>query len=85
MYCCNGIKIYINSVVQSTTSATGGGTYTAMENGSGALETGRESRTSASSYTYSNGKIACIRLYGKELSQNEINQNFNAQQARFGI
>jgi hypothetical protein len=80
-----GIKFYINSVVQSTAAATGGGTYTAMENGSGALETGRFSTNQGGSYTYSNGKIACIRLYSKELSQNEINQNFNAQRSRFGV
>ena len=79
-----GIKFYINSAIQATSAATGG-SYTAMENGSVALEIGRESRTSASSYTYSNGKIACVRLYGKELSQNEINQNFNAQRSRFGV
>ena len=80
-----GIKIYINSVVQSTAAATGGGIYTAMENGSGALETGRFSTNQGGSYNYSNGKIACIRLYGKELSQNEINQNFNTQKTRFGV
>ena len=80
-----GIKFYINSAIQATSAATGGGTYTAMENGSGALETGRFSTNSGGSYNYSNGKIACIRLYGKELSQNEINQNFNAQRTRFGI
>ena len=79
-----GIKLYINSAVQSTSGATGGGTYNAMEIGSGALETGRFSTNNGGSYTYSNGKIACLRLYNKALSAAEILQNYNAQKERFG-
>jgi hypothetical protein len=32
-----------------------------------------------------NGKIACLQLYDRALSVEEINQNFNAQRSRFGI
>ena len=79
-----GIKFYINSVVQSTAAATGGGTYTAMENGSGALETGRFSTNQGGSYTYSNGKIGPVQIYNRALSVEEVKQNYNAQKERFG-
>ena len=31
------------------------------------------------------GAIACLRIYTKKLSEEEINQNFNAQRSRFGL
>ena len=32
-----------------------------------------------------NGKIACLQLYDRALTIEEINQNFNAQRTRFGV
>ena len=68
-------KFYINGVLDNTvTQANGSATSATFKIGF----TGNGSE-------YFKGKIVCIRLYGKELSQNEINHNFNAQRSRFGV
>ena len=72
----NGLKIYINGVLQSTTTATYD-TYVAMENTSLDLEMGKLNNS------YSNGKIATLQLYKKELSAAEVLQNYNALLPRF--
>jgi len=37
-------------------------------------------------YAKSNqGRVATFRVYSRELTQNEISQNYNAQKRRFGL
>ena len=72
----NGLKIYINGVVQSVTTATYD-TYVAMENTTLDLHMGRLNNG------YANGKIATVQLYNKELSATEVLQNYNASKDRF--
>tara|TARA_Y100000816_G_scaffold272507_1_gene238006 strand:- start:65 stop:793 length:729 start_codon:yes stop_codon:yes gene_type:complete len=72
----NGLKIYINGVQQSISTATYD-TYVAMENTTLDLHVGRINNG------YSNGKIAILQLYKKELSVSEILQNYNALKDRF--
>jgi hypothetical protein len=72
----NGLKIYVNGVGQSVTSATYD-TYVAMEDTELPLHTGRLN------HGYANGKIATLQLYKKELSSAEVLQNYNALKDRF--
>ena len=74
----NSIKLYINgSLVYDVTSATKSipSDTADMRIGSWNHSTGREY----------NGKIANIKVYNKELSAEEVSQNYNALKTRFGL
>lgn len=84
----SGITLYMNGVQQSTTDLITG-TYTGMINTTTTVEFGRQ-------YSYSmfsggdggllNGNISSVQIYrNKVLSASEVNQNFQATRARFGI
>jgi len=84
----SGITLYMNGVQQSTTDLITG-TYTGMINTTTTVEFGRQ-------YGYSifsggdggllNGNISSVQIYrNKVLSASEVNQNFQATRARFGI
>lgn len=70
------IAIYQNGSSLGTTSSSGTADFT------GGIRIG--SWTSAASYTW-NGKIPVMRMYNKGLTQTEVQRNFNAYQARFGL
>lgn len=70
------IAIYQNGSSLGTTSSSGTADFT------GGIRIG--SWTSSASYTW-NGKIPVMRMYNKGLTQTEVERNFNAYQARFGL
>jgi hypothetical protein len=69
------VRIYQNSTLVSTYSATGSfystgtGTFLQVGSGNGAFD----------------GDIGYFRIYTKELSSGEVSQNFEATRARFGV
>lgn len=69
-------QFYANTVQQTPGSSTEN-----AYSGSGQFNVG--GAYSAALVT-ANGRVAMARMYSKILSQTEINQNFNAQKARFG-
>jgi hypothetical protein len=74
----NGLKIYINGVVQSITTAAYA-TYVAMHN------TAWDTYINKIGSYYSPGNVATFQVYNKELSTSEILQNYNALKYRFGL
>ena len=71
------VKIYINgSLVKSNSS-----TYT-VKTGSATVFFGKNEGGSANSY---NGQMATAHYYNRDLSAEEILQNFNATKGRFGV
>ena len=75
------IKTYVNANFESNTTAVDGGSYTAMTNDNWALNVGR----SIDNASYSDGQIASIRMYNRELSATEISSNFETERTRFGV
>jgi len=78
------IKVYINGVLKSNNNSYFNGT---VETG-GTLVFGQEQDTPGGSFQTNQdfpGDIAAYKIYNKELSINEVNQNFNATRGRFGI
>ena len=72
----SGLKIYLNGArVDDTNNVSG--TYTAMENTTQPLYFGKLTTT------YANGNIASVQIYNRELSSNEVLQNYNALKGRF--
>jgi hypothetical protein len=78
----SNIKIYVNSVLETTVSKTGN-----IDQGSpsGALFLGNTSGFSNPSDFYLAGNIYNVQIYNRALSQAEITQNFNALRGRYGI
>lgn len=71
------VKIYINgSLVKSSSS-----TYT-VKTGSATAFFGKNEGGSANSY---NGQMATAHYYNRDLSAEEVLQNFNATKGRFGV
>ena len=66
------MKIYLNGVAQSTSSASFG-SYTAMENTSNSFIVGRRGTHT----DYSKGSIDEAKVYSKELSATEVLKNYN--------
>ena len=75
------IKTYVNANFESNTTEVDGGSYTAMTNDNWALNVGR----SIDNASYSDGQIASIRMYNRELSATEISSNFETERTRFGV
>ena len=75
------IKTYVNANFESNTTAVDGGSYTAMTNDNLLFMIG----ASVDNIGYSDGKIALIRMYNKELSATEISSNFEIERTRFGV
>jgi hypothetical protein len=74
----NGVqlKIYVNNVL------TEGTVINAVMTGWGAARIGRWRDADQRSFV---GNIYCLRAYNRELSESEIQQNFNALRSRFSI
>jgi hypothetical protein len=77
------IKFYINGSVAINTTRTvrnpiGDGTQRAFAIGSNTEDTVQNN------YGW-DGDIAIVRIYGKALSADEVNQNFEAHRVRFGV
>lgn len=71
-------KIYRNGVELSVSTVSGPAQYA----GTGIVRIGS---IYSSSSTYANGKFGLSRIYNKVLSASEVEQNFNATRARYGI
>lgn len=70
-----GMKLYTNGKEVSATN-NNGGTYVAMENGSGVLHIGKRFSYSTN---YSNGKIDDLKIYDRELSSREIEEIYGSR------
>jgi len=80
----NGIRLYINGVLQSTTNSNSG-TYTGMGNTSSTVEFGRQYSLGGDN-GYLNGNISSVQIYrNKTLSASEVLQNYNTTKSRFGL
>tara|TARA_R110000803_G_scaffold135965_1_gene202893 strand:- start:1062 stop:1721 length:660 start_codon:yes stop_codon:yes gene_type:complete len=71
----NTIKVYVNGVLDKTTSISGTFDFTTFTG------LGRFTGTTHSL----NGKLANFIIYNRELSASEVLQNFNAHRHRFGV
>jgi len=79
----NRVKIYIDGVLQATTSigsiipaTTGPGTSNFAIGGLG---------TATTPSSYFNGNINNVKIYNRALTAEEINQNYNTLKGRFGL
>ena len=74
-------KNYQNGVLKSTISGTGNPATSIINNTSAKIASywGR-----VNDFPFV-GKLACMQLYTKELTEDEILQNFNAQRERYGL
>lgn len=80
----NGMLIYHNAVLQSTTTANAG-TYTGMGNTIAEVEIGRQS-FDVGSQSWLNGNIGQLLIYrNKVLNQSEINNIYQATKSRFNL
>lgn len=75
----NNSKIYVNGVEQTLSQLRGGAT-----SGTAASQVTIAGYRAAASYSWP-GKISVFRIYNRQLSITEIQQNFNALRERFGI
>jgi len=73
-------RLYINGVLVN--SDTQGGTITTNANG---MSIGVYGGFNGSRGYYYNGNISAVKIYNKELTAAEVQQNFNATRGRFGI
>jgi hypothetical protein len=72
----NTINLYVNGVFNSSVSTTG----TTLRTSTDGWVLGSITTTA-----YSNEQVAVSQIYNRALSASEINQNFQATRARFGI
>lgn len=75
------IKLYRNGIQDANTAT---GTYTLGKN-SIDISIGNNPMLGPTYYDWFKGRISAAHLYNRELNQSEIQQNFNATRARFGI
>ena len=78
-----GTKIYVNGELIDSDSGSLGDTDNSGSLGS--FEIGRDTAASGSSGNYFEGRQAAHKIYDRELTASEIQQNFNALRGRFGI
>jgi hypothetical protein len=78
----SNMKIYVNGILENTTSKTGN-----INQGtpSGSLFLGNTNGFSNPFSFYLAGNIYNAQIYNRALTQSEITQNFNAQKGRFGL
>lgn len=83
-----GIILYVDGLAIPSTGAGQDGSYTAMEQAGDPSEFALGCVLDEGNTTYVrhlNGKIAAVQVYNKELSANEIRQNYHATKGRFGL
>jgi hypothetical protein len=78
----SNMKIYVNGILESTTSKTGN-----INQGtpSGALFLGNTNGFSNPYSFYLAGNIYNVQIYNRVLNATEVLQNYNAQKGRFGL
>ena len=80
----SGLKLYVNGVAQTTTIAAFG-TYTRMRVQSTNLFLGSFGSTGVYREIRSNGRYGFFQFYNKELTTQEVLQNYNATKGRYGL
>ena len=76
------LKLYLNGVETGSFTKT---TISGAPDGGGYSLGGISSTLSGSPGNYMKGRISVARMYSRELTASEIQQNFNATRSRFGI
>ena len=76
-------KMWLNGVAQSM-SVQAGSLANATISSSQTISIGGGYTSGADDYNW-NGRISLTRIYNRELTSNEVVQNFNAARARFGV
>ena len=76
----SGMKLYIDGVLQSMTTISNTLTYSTDSGETTLIGTRRPA-----SVTYFDGYISNIQIYNRELSANEVQQNYKATKGRFGL
>jgi hypothetical protein len=88
-YDLSSCKIYLNGILQNTTSYSSSNVVLIGSNGAqagiGALFSTFGNVSTPSRYGTFNGNIAKIGYYNRALTAQEITQNFNATRGRYGI
>jgi hypothetical protein len=79
-YSTGNRRLYINSVLKNSDTATG----TVAVN-TGGMSIGAYGGYSGGRSYYYNGDIAIVRVYNKQLSAIEVLNNYNATKGRFGL
>ena len=81
-----GVKIYINSAQNTTTTYTQAGTGTWLpDTGADPLTFGQSNLTDTPNADYFLGSAGVLMLYNRALSAAEVLQNYNAQKSRFNL
>jgi len=80
----NGTKLYYNGVQQTTTTSSIG-TYSRMRVQNTDLFLGSFGNTGTFRSIQSNGRYSSFTFYNKELSSQEVHQNYNANKGRFNL
>jgi hypothetical protein len=79
-----GTKLYVNGELVDSDSASFTGA-TEYSGSLGSFEIGRNTAAAGSGGNYFEGRQAAHKIYDRELTASEIQQNFNALRGRFGI
>jgi hypothetical protein len=79
-YSSGSRKLYINGVLKNSDAQTG-----TINTNSGGMSIGAYGGYNGSRGYYYNGDIAIVRVYNKQLSDNEVLNNYNALKGRFGL
>ena len=79
-----GTKLYVNGELVDSDSAAFTGA-TEYSGSGGSFEIGRNTAAGGSGGNYFEGRQAAHKIYDRELTASEIQQNFNALRGRFGI
>jgi hypothetical protein len=84
----NGLNIYINGVLQTSTTKSSAGTYTRMRVQSPSnvtLWVNSFGSTGPYKGVSNNGGMSNLKIYNRALSAAEITQNYNALKSRYGL
>jgi len=75
-------KLYLNGILKYTSYDT---SYPTINTTTGGMSIGAYGGYAGSRGYYYNGNIAIVKVYNKTLSDNAIEQNYNALKGRFGL
>lgn len=73
-------KLYINGVLKNSDTRTG-----VIATNNGGMSIGVYGGYNGSRSYYYSGDVAVVKVYNKELSENEVKQNFNSIKNRFNV
>ena len=81
-----GVRIYVNSVLNTTTTYTylGDGTHL-PDTSAEPLSFGKSEATGDNTTGYYSGSVGIIMIYNRALSASEVSLNYNAFKSRYGL